>query len=77
MIDDRNYNVTSAIARTLQDHKPFDTAYSNPRSGKILVRYHDSYDNKDHDFLVEISPVENQEKSFEDTVNKNAYIFNR
>lgn len=76
-MDDRNYNVTNAIARTLQDHKPFDTAHSNPRSGKILVRYHDSFDNKDHDFLVEISPVENQQELFEDTIKMNQYIFNR
>jgi len=76
-MDDRNYNVTTAIASTLQDHKPFDTAYSNPRSGKILVRYHDSQDDKDHDFLVEISPVENQQELFKDTIDMNRYIFNR
>jgi hypothetical protein len=74
-MDDRNYNVTSAIARTLQDHKPFDTAYANPRSGKILVRYHDSFDNADHDFLVEISPVEDQREQFKDTIKSLEHIW--
>ena len=75
MYSNKNHNVTCAIAQTLQDHKKFDTAYTNPRCGKILVRFSDPFDGKDHDFLVEISPIDGQREKFEDTARELSYLF--
>lgn len=75
MYDNRNYNVTQSIGRTLDDHKNFITAYGNPRKGVIILRYHDSFDDKDHDFILEITPVDDQCEKFRDTVDKLHYLF--
>jgi len=38
-MDDRNYDITNKLTEVLNDVKGFDAAMSNPRQGKMLVRY--------------------------------------
>lgn len=45
------YGLTQNMARKLQDFKDYDTAYSNPGNGRILVKY------KGQIFLVEATPL--------------------
>ena len=75
MYDDRNYEITQDIGKILEAHKGFTTAYSNPRNGKILVRYHDRGTDEDNDFLLEITPLEEQQEEFRDTVDRYRFLF--
>ncbi len=51
-MDDRNYDITNRIKEILCQIKGFDNvALSNPRSGKIILRY------KGEDFILSINPV--------------------
>lgn len=38
-MDNRNYNVTNKIFEILDNVKGFDVAMSDPRKGKIIMRY--------------------------------------
>ena len=38
-MDERKYNVTNKIFEILNNVKGFDVAMTNPRKGKIIVRY--------------------------------------
>lgn len=39
IMDDRNYEITNKLNDVLNNVKGFDVAMSNPRQGKMLVRY--------------------------------------
>ena len=52
-MDDRNYEITNKLTDVLNNVKGFDAAMSNPRQGKILVRYNDI------SFYITIEPVFN------------------
>ena len=74
MYDDRNYDVTNKIFSILNEVKGFDVGFSNPRMGKIIVRY------KDTDFYMDIKPIypdlgKPNEKSFEEVMRENHHIF--
>lgn len=53
IIDDRNYEITNKLNDVLNNVKGFDAAMSNPRQGKMLVRYNDI------SFYITIEPVFN------------------
>lgn len=57
-----NYEITNEIATKLGMLKNFNTAYSNPRCGKILVEF------KGEKFIVDITPENDfmNQKSFAD-----------
>jgi len=51
-MDDRNYNITIRINEILNQIKDFDNvAYSNPRVGKLIIRY------RGEDFILSIDPI--------------------
>ena len=52
-MDNRNYEITNRMTEVLNNVKGFDAAMSNPRQGKILVRYNGI------SFYVTIEPVFN------------------
>lgn len=71
-MDDRNYDVTNNIFEILNRIKNFDNvALSNPRAGKIILRY------KGEDFILSINPVyedtKNVPEKFGDTLIKYYY----
>ena len=75
-MDNRNYDVTNKIFKVLNDIKGFDVAMSNPRKGKILIRYNDI------DFIVSIDPVFNKDekikeenKPFNEVAKNHRYIW--
>lgn len=53
IMDDRNYEITNKLNDVLNNVKGFDAAMSNPRQGKMLVRYNGIT------FYVTIEPVFN------------------
>ncbi len=51
-MDDRNYDITNRINEILNQIKGFDNiALSNPRVGKLIIRY------RGEDFILSIDPV--------------------
>ena len=53
IMDDRNYEITNKLNDVLNNVKGFDAAMSNPRQGKMLVRYNGI------SFYITIEPVFN------------------
>ena len=53
IMDDRNYEITNKLNDVLNNVKGFDAAMSNPKLGKMLVRYNGIT------FYVTIEPVFN------------------
>ena len=51
--DERKYNVTNKIFEVLNNVKGFDVAMTNPRKGKIIVRY------EGVSFYLNIEPIFN------------------
>ena len=52
-MDERKYNVTNKIFEVLNNVKGFDVAMTNPRKGKIIVRY------EGVSFYMNIEPIFN------------------
>lgn len=55
IMDDRNYEITNKLNDVLNNVKGFDAAMSNPRQGKMLVRYNGI------SFYITIEPVFNDD----------------
>ena len=53
IMDNRNYEITNKLNDVLNNVKGFDAAMSNPRLGKMLVRYNGI------SFYITIEPVFN------------------
>lgn len=60
MKDTRNYDVTNKLFSVLNEIKGFDVAMSNPKNGKLIMKYNGT------SFIVEVSPL------FKDTTEGNA-----
>lgn len=77
IIDDRNYEITNKLNDVLNNVKGFDAAMSNPRQGKMLVRYNGI------SFYITIEPVFNDNtegkkadsKSFEEVIKTHNWIW--
>ena len=78
IMDDRNYEITNKLNDVLNNVKGFDAAMSNPRQGKMLVRYNGI------SFYITIEPVFNDNtegkkadsKPFEEVVKTHNWIWN-
>ena len=73
-MDDRNYDITNRINEILSQIKGFDNvALSNPRVGKIILRY------RGEDFILSIEPVYGDSKdvpeNFGKTIEDNEFIW--
>lgn len=76
-MDDRNYEITNKLNDVLNNVKGFDAAMSNPRQGKMLVRYNGI------SFYITIEPVFNDNiegkkadsKPFEEVVKTHNWIW--
>lgn len=76
-MDDRNYEITNKLNDVLNNVKGFDAAMSNPRQGKMLVRYNGI------SFYITIEPVFNDNiegkkadsKSFEEVIKTHNWIW--
>ena len=77
IMDDRNYEITNKLNDVLNNVKGFDAAMSNPRQGKMLVRYNGI------SFYITIEPVFNDNiegkkadsKSFEEVIKTHNWIW--
>ena len=64
-MDDRNYNITNRIYEILNQIKNFDNvAFSNPRVGKLIIRY------RGEDFILSIDPVYGDSKEVPENFGK-------
>lgn len=76
-MDDRNYDITNKLTEVLNNVKGFDAAMSNPRKGRMLVRYNGI------SFYVSIEPVFNDNavgkeadnEPFEEVVKMHSWIW--
>lgn len=76
-MDDRNYNITNKVFEILNNVKGFDVAMSNPRAGKILVKY------EGVSFYMTIEPIFNNNEEgkevecrpFEEIVKSLSWVF--
>ena len=76
-MDNRNYDVTNKIFKVLGKAKGFDVAMSNPRKGRIIVRYNGV------SFCVTIKPIfydnaegrEADNKPFEEVIKTHEWIW--
>lgn len=77
IMDDRNYEITNKLNDVLNNVKGFDVAMSNPRQGKMLVRYNGI------SFYITIEPVFNDNtegkkadsKPFEEVIKTHNWIW--
>lgn len=77
IMDDRNYEITNKLNDVLNNVKGFDAAMSNPRQGKMLVRYNGI------SFYITIEPVFNDNtegkkadsKLFEEVIKTHNWIW--
>ena len=64
-MDNRNYDITNSINEILNHIKGFDNvALSNPRAGKLIIRY------KGEDFILSIDPVYGDSKEVPENFGK-------
>lgn len=64
-MDDRNYDITNRINEILNQIKGFDNvALSNPRVGKIILRY------RGEDFILSINPAYENSKDVPENFGK-------
>lgn len=64
-MDDRNYDITNKINEILCQIKGFDNvALSNPRVGKIILRY------RGEDFILSINPAYEDSKDVPENFGK-------
>ena len=64
-MDDRNYDITNKINEILYQIKGFDNvALSNPRVGKIILRY------RGEDFILSINPAYEDSKDVPENFGK-------
>lgn len=64
-MDDRNYDITNRINEILNQIKGFDNvALSNPRVGKIILRY------RGEDFILSINPAYEDSKDVPENFGK-------
>jgi len=64
-MDDRNYDITNKINEILNQIKGFDNvALSNPRVGKIILRY------RGEDFILSINPAYEDSKDVPENFGK-------
>lgn len=63
-MDNRNIDITNKMNEVLNNLKGFDAATSNPRDGKMLVRYNDTT------FYVTIEPIFNDNEQGKEADNK-------
>lgn len=64
-MDDRNYNITNRINEILNQIKGFDNvALSNPRIGKLIIRY------RGEDFILSINPAYGDSKDVPENFGK-------
>ena len=79
MKDTRNYDVTNKLFSVLNEIKGFDVAMSNPKNGKLIMKYNGT------SFIVEVSPLFNDtpegnaadHSPFSEIVKCHQYIFNK
>lgn len=69
MFDERSYNLVIKVAEKLQQMKGFETAYSNPKKGVLIINL------DGQNFLIEASPILEQDVPLMDAVNKYKYMF--
>ncbi len=64
-MDDRNYDITNRINEILNQIKGFDNiALSNPRVGKLIIRY------RGEDFILSINPAYEDSKDVPENFGK-------
>ena len=64
-MDDRNYGITNRINEILNQIKGFDNlALSNPKVGKLIIRY------RGEDFILSIDPVYGDSKEVPENFGK-------
>lgn len=76
-MDERNYKITNKVFEILNNVKGFDVAMSNPKNGKIIVRY------EGVSFYMNIEPIFNDNdegrdadnKPFEEIAKSHSWIF--
>lgn len=70
-LEAKNYNTTIEISNMLGKMKGFITAYSNPRSGKILLQHEGNF------FKLDLTPVEkvDENECFKDFCRRNGSWF--
>lgn len=72
MFDVRNYETINELFDALNKRKGFDVAMSNPKNGKLIIKYNNT------SFFLEITPIYKQgikEDSFDCVVKRNDLFF--
>lgn len=63
----KNYNLVTDLHQVISRIKNYESAYSNPGKGKMIIKF------KDQNYMIDITPL--GEGSIEDMMKKFNYIF--